>query len=982
MFLLPTNKKLHTKSRLKFLSSSSAVSALSTLMLMSVAPAAHSQTTDPFNTRNLPEVDFTMCSDLVDSPSSGDNAVFITIDIGGECVVNSGDHIDLGSGPEGQDNVVINVAPGTTLTNNDGSNTNTVFFVDNGENRVDFLVQQGATLNGENGVIFLEGDEALVVNFGDINGTGTAEEGVVYFDRDTDELLNTLVNQGTGNIIATSGGPAVGIEVLLADNQDDPEDVGNQDDIDQFPNIRIVNRGLIQTTGIVDVSDDDDGINIAGHPGTTGGLSRVCLEGTAANVVTNCNLTLRLTNEGTIQSIQDNSGNAGITFEDDASFHGVIRNQSGALITGTRNGIRIGDVRIGDLTAEHSGSIQNFGDITGTGASSRGIDLEGDGIRILNGNTGTISGVSVGIEVGAGSSSGEAHSGVNNVIANSGTISGSNFSIDSDQAEGRLRVVSSGGTFDGDIRGSDANFDQLVIRNGSTDLTHNVLQNYDVRVLNTGTLNLIGDRTIEGRIVAFGTVGLDLSDTHTVTGNVLLEAGSTVAISDASVTAGIGQQFTLIEVGGILRNRSTLDDTQAVADNSFLLDFQFVDSTDLVVEAVAAGAGGAGKTSGEGNKVSFDNASVETFGESVLTAFAEGDLNNSQTFSNLVSLGSADEVGNAIASLAPDFSGSLVQDVFNTVQGSATQIDQRLNDLDCNSFYDGRETASFGSEGNQKCQAFAETGAWIQTSSPQASNGSLSLSSPTFFNSGSSQDSLTLTYGYDKVIDETTVLGLSGSYTETEIDEDNNTTSSTELDIVQFNAYAGHRAGNAHFVTKASYSFGEADTSRQSFEVIKSEIDINSLNVESVASYNVDMGKGFYLQPEVGLHYTNVSTSAYAETGGLNLNVSEAETNVLDASLGMTFGARKVIAGNAKADLYFTGALRNDFYGDRDDLGFDFAGQSGSLAVTTLDKFAVQGLAGVNILSGENFSFGGAVNGEFSGNENAVGGSVQTRIRW
>ncbi len=977
MLFLPTNKKLNSKSISKILSASSAASVLSVCLL--AAPAAHAQT-NVFNTRNLPEVNITDCANLVDSPGENNTGLFITIDTGVNCVVSNGDHIDLGSGPEGQDNVVINVEAGTTLTNTDGSASDTVFFVDNGENNVDFLIQDGATLSGTNGVIYIEGDSSLIVNLGDIIGTGAAEEGVIYFDRDTDGALNTVVNQSTGSILATASGPAIGIEVLLADGSDDAEDVGVQDAISDFPTVRIVNRGLIETTGVS--SDDNDAINIAGAEGTTGGLARVCLEGSA----TNCNVTLRLTNTGTIRSVFDSSSNAAIAIEDDAIFHGQIRNLAGGLITGTRNGIRIGDVADEALTAEHTGGIRNLGDITGTGASSRGIDLEGDGISILNAASGTISGVSVGIEVGAGSSGGINHSGLNNIISNSGNITGGNYSIDSNSAEGDLRIISTGGSFNGDIRGSAANVDQLVIRGAAaTNLTHDVLQNFDVRVERTGTLNLVGDRTIEGRLLSVGTVGFDLSDTHTVTGDVFLASFSTVEISDASAVANVGDEFTLIEVGGLLRNGSTLDASQAISDSSFLLDFEYVDSTDLVVAAVAAGAGTpSSKVSGFVSKIDFSNASAQTFGDSVLTAFVGGDLNNSQAFSNLANLGTADDVGNALASLAPDYSGSLVQDVFNTVQGSTAQIDQRLNDLDCNAFYDGRETASFGSEGNQACQSFAQNGAWIQTSRPQGTDGSLSLSAPSFFNAGSGQDSLTMTYGYDHVLDETTVVGFSGSYTETEIDEDSRTVASTDtdLEIVQFNAYAGHRVGNAHFVTKASYAYGEADTNRQSFEAIKSQIDINSLNVESVASYNVDIGKGLYLKPEAGLHYSNVSTSAFTETGGLNLNVSEASTNVLDASVGLTLGARKVISDNTKADVYFTGALRNDFYGDRDDLGFDFAGQSGSLAVTTLNEFAVQGLAGVNILSGKNFSFGGAVNGEFSGNENAVGGSVQTKIRW
>ena len=309
--------------------------------------------------------------------------------------------------------------------------------------------------------------------------------------------------------------------------------------------------------------------------------------------------------------------------------------------------------------------------------------------------------------------------------------------------------------------------------------------------------------------------------------------------------------------------------------------------------------------------------------------------------------------------------------MFNTVQSGTAQIDQRLNDLNCNSF-----------DGEQNCQAFAESGAWAQVSGSHSTEGSLSLTGSAFFNNGSDQDNVTMTYGYDQLVGESTIVGFSGSYTESELDDDTQAVSSTELDVLQFNAYAGHRIGNAHLVTKASYSHGEADTRRQSFDVIRSEVDINGLNFQGLASYDVNLGQGVYLKPEAGFHYNNVTTSAFTESGGLNLDVSASKSNVLDSRVGLTLGARKLLAGATQADVYVTGAVRNDLYGQRGDIGYNFAGQSGSLAVLNEDQFAVQALAGVNVLSGENFSFGAALNSEFSDTENAVGGSLQTKVRW
>lgn len=969
--------KISNKPRSRSLSKALCVSSASTVLLaaMVFAPAAQAQVT----------VDVTDCADLesgtFDNPGTADMGATVNIDVNDECTLASGDIIELEDG--NQDDVIINIASGSLLTSTDTSDEDTVIFIDNAENNTTINIDDGAVLSGVNGVIFLEGDGVEIENNGQIIGTGAAEEGVIYFDRDTDGDLNNLVNGATGQIIAQADGPAIGIETLIADGADDLVDVGNQDAFTDFPTIRILNEGLIASQGTA-TNDDNDGINVAGNPGETNDIVRACIESGALNCIVN----LRIINEGTISSVADSSSNAGITFEDDALFFGGIVNRQNGVITGTRNGIRIGDVVVDGQTAEHSAGpnrasssarINNLGTISGTGTSSRGIDLEGDSVRITNSATGTISGVSVGIEVGAGTSSGIAHSGLNNSIFNSGTISGSNFSIDSSNAEGAIRINSTGGTFTGDIRGSLGNEDLFIVGAGTTTLTHDILQDFDVRVAQTGTLAFDGDRTIEGDLDLRGVGVFDIANTQTVTGDVNLRSTSTIALTDVDSVGALGAQYTLLDVGGTLVNDSTLDTT----DSSLLLDFVVVVSNDLVVEAVLGVVGKPSEAvSGFVDQLQFTNSSANAFGETVLTAFAEGGLNNTATFSNLAGISTAGDLGIALNSLAPDYNGTLLQNVFNTIQNGADQVDYRLNDLACNEFGDSRVSASFGSESLQSCLTFAQSGAWVQSSHGGTTQGSLSSAAPTFLTGGLDQDSITMVYGYDQAISDSTVLGFSGSYTETQTADNNLAASSTELDIVQLSAYTGHRVGNAHFVTKASFSHGEADTRRQSFDVIRSEVDINAINAQSVASYNVNLGQGYYLKPEAGLHYNNITTGSFLESGGLNLAVNEATSNVLDGRVGLTLGARKLIADNTRANVFVTGALRNDIYGSRDDIGFNFSGQAGSLAVANLDQFAVQALAGINILSGENFTFGGAVNSEFSQNENSVGGRVQTRIRW
>ena len=342
-------------------------------------------------------------------------------------------------------------------------------------------------------------------------------------------------------------------------------------------------------------------------------------------------------------------------------------------------------------------------------------------------------------------------------------------------------------------------------------------------------------------------------------------------------------------------------------------------------------------------------------------------------FSALGGLNSLEQVGSSLESLAPDFSGSLAQNVFHSIQGNSGLIDQRLNDLNCNAIGDGAA---------ESCLTFAETGSWVQFSDSNSTQGSLSSSTSPAFNNATGSEAQTFTYGYDHALDNAAVLGFSGSYTRSNVEQDFDSNSFSDLEIAQFGAYAGQQIGNVELVSKASYTHAEANTRRQAFEVIQSDVEVTGLNVHGTASYNARLGNGYYAKPHLGLQYSDITTSAFSETGGLNLNIDETSTNVLEGRVGLTLGARKALSDTTRADYYVTGALRNDFYGERTDLGFAFAGQTGSLAINNPGAYGVQGLAGVNFISGENFSFGGAVNGEVSDEENSVGGSVQTKIRW
>ena len=135
-------------------------------------------------------VDVTSCDDLPLENPGADSTV--NVNTNAECTVVDGDVIDLED--DSQDGVTINIASGTTLISTDSSDEDTVIFYDNSENLLTVNIDEGAVLRGENGVIFIEGDETTITNNGLIENVGNASEGAIYYDRDADGEINTLIN--------------------------------------------------------------------------------------------------------------------------------------------------------------------------------------------------------------------------------------------------------------------------------------------------------------------------------------------------------------------------------------------------------------------------------------------------------------------------------------------------------------------------------------------------------------------------------------------------------------------------------------------------------------------------------------------------------------------------------------------------------------------------------------------------------------------
>ena len=504
--------------------------------------------------------------------------------------ITSGDNIDF----NGQVSDGSTVTNSGTLINLDTSDEDVVVFIDNSEDDITVINTATGTLSGVNGVIFGEGDTTTIINDGLIEGTGNADEGVIYFDRDADSNANTIINTGT---ITSVDGATIGFDSLLGTDGSS----GTLFDETGTSLFVLDNSGIISNTG---TDSDSDAINLNGDPGTTGGVARGSIEISAAGVTqVNSQIEVDITNSGTISATRDSSSNAAIRSEDDAIISGTITNTATGVITAAESGIRIAASH-----GEHSVTIDNSGLIEGDTNSA--IFITGSGVTVNNLAGGIILGDDFGIEVdplqseedgfinisifdeAAGTTADvlTAVTAVNNVFVNAGTIEGGDGSFSALNASEAITFTQlGGGTLTGDFEGTSAFDDSLIISTGAFTLTDDVLETVDVTVDATGDLTLDGARSIEGDLTSNGVLTLDLADLHSIDGDLDLAAASTLVITDVTgLAAGAadGDVFTLIDVAGLGATAATVDVSGIAGPAGLDFEASIAADGDLVINVV------------------------------------------------------------------------------------------------------------------------------------------------------------------------------------------------------------------------------------------------------------------------------------------------------------------------------------------------------------------------------------------------------------
>lgn len=642
-----------------------------------------------------------------------------------------------------------------------------------------------------------------------------------------------------------------------------------------------------------------------------------------------------LTNSGTISTpyygIRLTTGTSLTSFNNSGLISGsyVVDVENSTIDTLSNSGTITGYAGIYNTGTIHS--LTNTGRLIGT---SRGVDNNGGVIDRLN-NSGFISGNSFAIT--------NQSSGTIGTITNSGVIAGN---IQNDSSAG-LTINGGGSSLLGTLTGSSGGIgsaDIGTITHTASNLTFgsgNLLLNDSINatgrtVNNTGAtlqvnnqINITGAyhqgaaATLQIGVGSAAQSGGLVSDTGygrlIVSGNVVIDSGSSVTLKPLSYNFAVGQRFVVVQAGSATYNESTLNYSASGFSGSVAgASVASGGTTNLVLTLSAATpskqyATDAGAISALKGLFNYGGINTQLLG----------------VFNPARGLGDAASANRAGAQLNP----AAVQQA--TAQGSDAANLAVLNVA--GSHLDGLRVAQAAGSGIATGERSLDPALWGQ-----------------FFGGGASQDDRDGVSGYHsnyrglliggdvQATDNWRTGGLF-SYAKTNLGNDgNNTGSSASVNSYGLTAYAGYdgkpwyvnlTAGIAqqqYSTVRAINYTGFSGVANGNFNGLQSSASVQ-------AGYPLALSQDTTLTPLAGLTYSKLRQNGYTESGGNGaaLNVNAATTTSLKGDLGARLERKFDTAyGEMRPSLQLR--WRHEFQNSRLNTGASFAADaSGATAFTT-----------------------------------------------
>ena len=647
-------------------------------------------------------------------------------------------------------------------------------------------------------------------------------------------------------------------------------------------------------------------------------------------------------NTGTI------SGDVGIDI-DGSNVTGSIVNQLGGTISGGTTGISVG----GGSTL--AGNIENFGTIFG-GAYALNVDGASDvSISVINQAGGVISGNTAIYVSGASITGGIFNTGV--IEGTGGTAISLNgltaltpvVLLDGSRVIGDVIDDTPGGGFsyvdiDGDFT-TEGNFnvsDLVVEPTRTLTISAGDVITLDDMSASTGTFSFAVDSD-----VSFGSLVVNNGDVDLT--------GATVTVTVADIPVLMNGDEMLIADGNAAITGGPGATALAVADDSFIWDFNIVDGTGSV-------------TAGDNTQLYLQAVSLVLANAATPNNAAVGEVLNSlagtadpelQVIITALNDATDTESMNAVLEGAqPTIDGGFVGVAMGVSDGALDIVDEQMASLRL----DG--AGSGVAAGNRGSGLYA----WGQA-----------------FGRMAHQDERSGIDGYDlktggaalgvdsRSASEDVIVGLAASFARSSVDSSNINKTETSIDSYQATLYGNVDVTDNFYINgMAAYAYSRNETER--YEVLPGisalgEFDSHQFAARLDTGYGFRLGGDTILTPSLMANYAHYDAQDYTETGagGAGLHVDTDTVSLLEVGGGIDVSwYRKQRDGAIMRPALHLG-YRYDLMGEELEMTSNFIGGGGSFMTRGPDpaRDKVEAGVGIKYFSTDNWEYSFSYNFQY-----------------
>ncbi len=897
----------------------------------------------------------------------------------------------------------------STLTLNGATNTGAITLTDGGgasENAK--LVLSGTAAQTVAGVVAGDGD--ITVN----NANGVTFNGTTAGD--------TLLVAGTAaNSAATLAAGSTVAAITLGDGLNTDTNTltldgttagftaagtidGTAGDTD---NVVVSGGNTIITSGIIGAGGGATVIDSLTVSGTGTELdANAAIDATTVTVNTGATLDLgaALTGAVTVSGTVNITGGAGIT--------GTVTGASGTLdvdatsaVTGAIAGLDAIDVATGATLTAGGAVGATTTTLNGTGALSMTagnnlttnvvVDVDGNGtINIADAAATTAISGNIGTSAKALGTLNVDGTGSAMIVTTTGNLYVDAIVVD-DAATTLQFLGTSAQTVSGTLDGGGAGEGILTVGNGTTTsnvtfggivggttlasatVSANATARFDAAAsfagafTNTGTTNLgVASTLTTVGYTGAGTLGFDMQDA---------DASGTVTAGDNGTVA----DAATVVAGGVVKI-NFLDNT-AVAGTYTLGDFaagSTFTGTDNSIQFgttfAVDGAGDLTTTVTKSTIASLASNSATTGVAAVLDTLAA--TTNTQLVainSNLASAPTQDAFNEVLEATTSTVDGGAVVAAMGVSNQTSNITNTRLASLRSGDASTGMSAGNSSSGLHAWGQAFG-------TTADQDDRDGID---------GYDADTYGLAVGLDTAgLHDDMVVGLALTYADTDVDSDNATTTSTEVDSYQITLYGDYDVDDRTYVSgQLAYSFGDVDTTRHNVGGVAGlnasgdyDSDQFSTRLEAGRSYN--SGNGMTLTPSVNVNYVHYDADDYTETGagGANLTVDNDTLNILELGVGVEASWENQNADGSILKPTIHAGVRHDVIGDEVESTNTFVGGGSAFKTEGFDpaQTTFNGGVGVTYYSTNNWNFTANYDGEYKSDYSSHSGLLKAGYKF